>query len=87
LIDGSKEAGLEINAKKTKYMLSSRHQNADQNQDIKIANRSFENMSQFKYLGTTVVNQNVIEEEIKRRLMLGTIQSRTFCLLICCLKT
>jgi hypothetical protein len=49
-------------------MLLSRHQNVGQNRDIKIANRSFENVSQFKYLGTTVTNQNLIREEIKRRL-------------------
>jgi hypothetical protein len=36
LIDASKKAGLEVNAKKTKYMLLSRHQNAGQNHDIKI---------------------------------------------------
>jgi hypothetical protein len=45
----------------------SRYQNADQSQDIKIGNRSFENVSQFMYLGTTVTNQNLIQEEIKRR--------------------
>jgi hypothetical protein len=49
-------------------MLLSRHQNAGQNQDIKIANTSFENVSQFKYLWTTVTSQNLIQEEIKRRL-------------------
>jgi hypothetical protein len=38
---------------------------------IKIANRWFENVSQFKYLGTTVTNQNLIQEEIKRRLNYG----------------
>jgi hypothetical protein len=48
--------------------LLSHHQNVGQNRDIKIANRSFENVSQFKYLGTTVTNQNLVEEEIKRRL-------------------
>jgi hypothetical protein len=41
LIDGSKEVGLEIYVEETKYMLLSRHQNAGQNQDIKIANTSF----------------------------------------------
>jgi hypothetical protein len=50
LIDASKEVGQEINVEKTKYMLLSRHQNVGQIRDIKIANRSFENVSQFKYL-------------------------------------
>jgi hypothetical protein len=71
LIDASKEVGLEMNVEKPKYMLLSRHQNLVQNRDIKIANRSFENMSQLKYLGTTVTNQNLIQEEIKRRLTSG----------------
>jgi hypothetical protein len=48
-------------------MLLSHHQNVGQNRDTKLANRSFENVSQFKYLGTTVTNQNLIQEEIKRR--------------------
>jgi hypothetical protein len=48
-------------------MLLSRHQNIllDEIQDIKVANKSFENVSQFKYLGPTVTNQNLIQEEIK----------------------
>jgi hypothetical protein len=57
LIDASKEVGLEINVEKTKYMLLSRHQNSGQIPDIRIANRSFENVSQFKYLGTTGTNE------------------------------
>jgi coproporphyrinogen III oxidase-like Fe-S oxidoreductase len=44
LIDASKEISLEINVEKTKYMLLSRHQNVGQNRDVKIANRSFENV-------------------------------------------
>jgi hypothetical protein len=71
LTDAGKEVGLEINVEKTKYMLLSRHQNVGQNRDIKIAKRSFENVSQFKYLGTTVTNQNLIQEKIKRRFNSG----------------
>jgi hypothetical protein len=71
LIDVSKEVGLETNLKKTKYMLLSCHQNGGQSWDIQIANTSFENVSQFKYLGTTVRNENSIEEEIKRILNSG----------------
>jgi hypothetical protein len=60
-----------VNVEKTKYMLVSCDQNAGQNRDIKIGNRSFENMSQFKYLGMTGRNQNLIQKEIKRRLNSG----------------
>jgi hypothetical protein len=67
VIDTCKEIGLEANTKKTKYMLISRYQSAEQNHNIKTANRSFENVATFKYLGT-VTNQNLIHEEIKRRL-------------------
>jgi hypothetical protein len=52
-------------------MFLSRHQNAGQNHDIKIANRCFENVVQFKYMGTTVTSQFLIQEEIKRRLNSG----------------
>jgi hypothetical protein len=39
------DVGLEINVEETKYLLLSHHQNVGQNWDIKIANRSFENVS------------------------------------------
>jgi hypothetical protein len=46
-------------------MLLSRHQNAGQNHDINIGNRCYENVSQFRYLGTTIKNRNLIQEEIE----------------------
>jgi hypothetical protein len=87
LIDASKEVGLEVNVEKTKYMLVSRDQNAGQNRDIEIGNRSFENVSQFRYLGTTVTNQNLILEEIKMRLNPGnacyhSVQNLLYCRLL-----
>ena len=60
-----KETGLEVNADTTKYMVMSRDQN------MRIHNRSFERMEEFKYLGTTLSNQNSIQEEIKSRLKSG----------------
>jgi hypothetical protein len=40
------------------------HQNADQNHDLNIAHIPSENVAQFKYLGPTVINQNLIQKEL-----------------------
>jgi len=68
LVDASKETGLEVNADKTKYMVVSQDQNAGQNHRIKNDNSSFERVEEFKYLATTLTNQNSVQEEIKSRL-------------------
>jgi hypothetical protein len=73
LLDASEEAGLEVNPEKTKYMLISRSQKIGQKHSIKIANRFFENVAKFKYLGTTVTDQNCMHEEIKSRLNSGNV--------------
>jgi hypothetical protein len=52
-------------------MIMSRHPNSGQNQNIRIAIESFENVAKFKYLGTTLTDQNDIHDEIKRRLNSG----------------
>ena len=44
----SKEIGLEVNADKTKYMIMSRDQNAGQNHNIKIDNKSFERVEELQ---------------------------------------
>jgi hypothetical protein len=70
VIDASKEVGLEVNTEKTKYMLISNHQNVGQYHNIKRSNRSFENVAHFK--SPRIRNQNLIHEEIKSRLNLGS---------------
>jgi hypothetical protein len=52
-------------------MIISRHPNSGQNQNIRIANESFEKVAKFKYLGTTLTNQNDIHDEIRSRLNSG----------------
>jgi hypothetical protein len=71
LLDASKEIGLEVNSEKTKYMLMSRSQKTGQKYSIKIENRSFEGVAKFKYLRTTLTDQNHLHEEIKSRLNSG----------------
>jgi hypothetical protein len=56
---------------KIKYVLLSRCQKVEQRQSIKIGNRSFESAAKFKYLGTTLTDQNCIHKEIKSRLNSG----------------
>ena len=43
-------------------------QNAGRSRSIKIDNSSYERLEEFKYLGTTLMNQNSIQDEIKSRL-------------------
>ena len=73
LMVANKETGLEVNAEKTKYMVMPRYQNAGTSHSMKIYNSSFERVEEFKYLGTTLTNQNSIQEEVKRRLKSGNV--------------
>ena len=57
-----------MNADKTKYTIMSRDQNAGRSHNIKIDNSSFERVDEFKYLGTTLINQISTQEEITNQL-------------------
>jgi hypothetical protein len=65
LLDANKEVGLEMNPEETKYMLMSRCKNAGQKHSTEIANRSIEDVTRFKYLGTTITDHSFMQEEIK----------------------
>jgi len=46
-------------------MVMSRDQNAGRSHSLEIDNISFERVEEFKYLGTTLTNQNSIQEGIR----------------------
>jgi hypothetical protein len=71
LLEASRDIGIEINAEKIKYIIRSRHQNSGQNENIRIAIELFENVALFRYLGTTLTNQNDIYDEMKSGLNSG----------------
>jgi hypothetical protein len=71
LVVATKEIGLEVNTDKTKYVVMSRDRNAGRGDGVKVDNRSIERVEEFKYLGTTLTNQNSVQEEIKGRLKSG----------------
>jgi hypothetical protein len=71
LLSAGKEVGLEVDPQKTKYMLISHYHKARQYHSIKTANRSFEDVAKFKYLGTTLTDKNCMHEEIKSKLKSG----------------
>jgi len=49
LLHACKGFDVEVSAERTEYMLMFYHQNAGQNHNIKIANKSFKNVTIFKY--------------------------------------
>jgi len=57
--------------RKLKYIVMSPDQNAGQNRNIKIYNKSSERVEQFRYFGTTLKNKNSIQEEITSRMKSG----------------
>ena len=67
LVVATKEIGLEVNADKTKFMIMSRDQNAGRSHSMKTDNSYIERVEELKYLGTTLKNQNYIQEKMKSK--------------------
>jgi len=54
-------------------MFKCHHCNAGQAHNIKTANKSMENVAEFKYSGMTVRYQNYIHKKIKSKLNFGSV--------------
>ena len=89
LLVGGKENGLEVNADETKYVVMFGDQNAGRSHNISIDYSFFEKAEEFRYLGTTLTNQNCIQEETdvdRSQGIFAIIRCRIFCFPGCCLK-
>jgi hypothetical protein len=58
LLVASEEIGLDVISGKTKYMVTSRDQNAGRSRNVQTDNSFSENVEEFKYLGKAGTYQN-----------------------------
>jgi hypothetical protein len=71
ILHATRKVCLEVNTKKSEYMLISHDYNAWHNHSIVILSNAFRGVAEFKYFGIMVVNQNHIYGEIRNRLNVG----------------
>jgi len=71
LVVALKDNGIKVSAEKSKYMAMYCNKIALRSHNTRNNNSSFEKVEQFKYLETTLTDQNSIQEKIKSRLKSG----------------
>jgi len=62
---------MEINEKKTKYMVTSTYEHRRNAGDLRIGNKIFESVQSFQYLGNIISNTNINNKCIKERIMMS----------------
>jgi hypothetical protein len=60
-----------------------RDQDAGRSHSMKIDNRSFEGVEEFRYLGTTLTIKILFRKRLRADRMLAIMQCRIFCLQVC----
>jgi hypothetical protein len=58
--------GLAVNAEKTKYMVVTR--GPENSSNLKVRNNEFKQVNEFKYLGVTLNNKNIMHEKVNVRM-------------------
>ena len=71
LLSNTKKLGLKVNINKTKYMVTDRYSLYNGNGQLMKNEGNFEEVGEFKYLGTIITNRNEMHKEIKHRLNSG----------------
>ena len=68
LEEASKEVGFVVNEWKTKYIVAANTQNCGKPHTMEIERYNFERVDSFTYLGSLVIGDNNVTQEIKNRL-------------------
>ena len=63
--------GMEINEKKTKYMVTSTYEHRRNVGELQIGNKTFATVQSFQYLGNIISNINNNDKCINDRVMIG----------------
>jgi hypothetical protein len=63
--------GMEINNKKTKYLVTATYKHRRNTGDLRIGNETFETVQSYQYLGNVTSNTNSNNKCIKERIMMG----------------
>jgi hypothetical protein len=71
LEDETSKLGIEINEKKTKYMVTSTYEHRRNAGDLRIGNKTFEVVHSFQYLENIISNTNNNNKCIKERIVMG----------------
>ena len=64
---GVRKSGLLVNERKTKYMFMKADGNMRNPHNLRIGNKEFEGLSEFKYLGNIIENNNRNDRFFKRK--------------------
>jgi hypothetical protein len=67
----ARKIGLLVNERKTKYMFMTAAENARKPHNLRIGNKEYEDVSEFKYLGNITENNNRNDRCIKERIQTG----------------
>lgn len=69
LEEAAKKVGLQINERKTDYMVVGRRDSTRMHPSLRVDNHEFNRVKQFKYLGSVLSEKNETEKEVATRIL------------------
>jgi len=77
-LEEAAKVGLQINEGKTEYMVVGRRNSTRIYPSLRVGNHEFNQVKQFKYLGSVLTEKNETEKEVAARILSGKINVFTY---------